>query len=296
MKESISLTMLALPGIILLLIFNYLPMAGIIIAFKDYKPVKGILGSEWCGFDNFKFFFASQDALRTIRNTLCYSVMFIVIGLIASVTLALMFYNLRSSKALKVYNTIVILPKFLSVVIISFLVYSILNPSYGILNSVIIALGGEKVQWYSEAKYWPFILLITQVWRTVGMSSVIYYASLMGLDGGLLEAAQLDGANKWKQIIHVMIPHLVPTMVISTILNIGHIFSGDFGLFYQVPKNQGLLYETTDIINTYVYRALQSGSMAKSTAIGLFQSAAGFLMVILTNAIVKRISPENRLF
>ncbi len=296
MKESISLTMLALPGIILLLIFNYLPMAGIIIAFKDYKPVKGILGSEWCGFDNFKFFFASQDALRTIRNTLCYSVMFIVIGLIASVTLALMFYNLRSSKALKVYNTIVILPKFLSVVIISFLVYSILNPSYGILNSAIIALGGEKVQWYSEAKYWPFILLITQVWRTVGMSSVIYYASLMGLDGGLLEAAQLDGANKWKQIIHVMIPHLVPTMVISTILNIGHIFSGDFGLFYQVPKNQGLLYETTDIINTYVYRALQSGSMAKSTAIGLFQSAAGFLMVILTNAIVKRISPENRLF
>lgn len=295
-KESLSLTVLALPGIVLLFIFNYLPMAGVVIAFKDYRPLKGILGSDWCGLDNFKFFFLSQDAVRTIRNTLGYSILFIVAGLFASVTLALMFYNLRSPKMLKFYNTVVILPKFLSVVIISFLVYTILNPSYGLLNSIIVSLGGTKIQWYSEAKYWPVILLVTQIWRTVGMSSVIYYAALMGLDEGLLEAAQLDGANKWHQIIHIMIPHLVPTMVISTILNIGHIFSGDFGLFYQVPKNQGLLYPTTDIINTYVYRALQAGSMAKSTAVGLFQSVAGFIMVVLTNWIVRKVSPENSLF
>lgn len=295
-KESISLTMLALPGIVLLFIFNYLPMAGIIIAFKDYKPLKGILGSEWCGLENFKFFFTSQDAARVIRNTLGYSILFIVVGLFASVGLALMFYSLRSRKALKFYNTVMILPKFLSVVIISFLTYTILNPSYGIANTIIQAFGGEKVQWYSVPEYWPVILLLVQVWRTVGMSSVIYYSALMGLDEGLLEASTLDGANKLQQIIHIMIPHLIPTMVISTILNIGHMFLGDFGLFYQVPKDQGLLYPATDIINTYVYRALKAGSMAKSTAVGLFQSVAGFIMVILTNTIVRKISPENSLF
>lgn len=295
-KESISLTVLAIPGVVLLFVFNYLPMAGIVIAFKDYKPLKGILGSQWCGLDNFKFFFTSQDAARVIRNTLGYSIMFIIVGLFASVGLALMFYNLRSRKALKFYNTLMILPKFLSIVIISFLVYTILNPSYGLANAIITAFGGEKIQWYSQPQYWPVILLLVQVWRTVGMSSVIYYSALMGLDEGLLEAATLDGANKWQQIIYVMIPHLIPTMVISTILNIGHMFSGDFGLFYQVPKDQGLLYPTTDIINTYTYRALKAGSMAKSTAVGLFQSAAGFFMVVLTNAIVRKISPENSLF
>lgn len=296
LKESLSLTMLAIPGVILLFIFNYLPMAGIVIAFKDFKPVKGIFGSEWCGLDNFKFFFTSQDAARTIGNTVSYSLVFLVLGIVTSVTLALMFYNLRAPKCLKIYNTIVILPKFLSAVIVSFLVYTILNPSYGLLNTVITFFGGERIQWYSEAKYWPVILTVVRIWQVIGMNSVIYYASLMGLDEGLLEAATLDGANKWHQIIHIMIPHLVPTIIITAILEIGGMFSGDFGLFYQVPKDQGLLYPATDVINTYVYRALKSGSMAKSAAVGLFQSVAGCFMVVLTNGIVRKISPENSLF
>lgn len=184
----------------------------------------------------------------------------------------------------------------MSAVIIAFIAYVILNPSYGLLNQAIVALGGEKVQWYSEPAYWPVILTITHVWQTVGMNSIIYYASLMEIDESLLEAASLDGANKWKQTWHVVIPHLIPVMVITTILAIGGLFSGDFGLFYQTPKDVGLLYSTTDIINTYTFWALQSGSLAKSTAVGLFQSVMGLLLISLTNAIVRKVSPENSMW
>ena len=295
-KETFHLDLMSLPGVLLLLVFNYLPMIGIVIAFKDYNPNLGIWGSAWNGFDNFKFFFTSQDAVRTIRNTLLYSSSFLVLDLICAVGLALMFYNLRSKRALKFYNTVVILPRFMSPVIIAFIVYIILNPSYGLLNQLIIALGGSKIQWYSNSKYWPAILTITHIWQTVGMNCIIYYASLMSLDNSLLEAARLDGANKWQETWHVVIPHLIPVMVISTILGLGSLFQGDFGLFYQVPKDVGLLYPTTDIINTYTYRALQSGSFGKSTAVSLFQSTMGCLMVLITNGIVRKVSPENSLF
>ena len=295
-RETFHLDLMVLPGFLLLLIFNYAPMLGLPIAFKDYNPNLGIMKSPWNGWENFRFFFESQDAVRTIRNTLMYSVSFLILDLVCGVTLALMFYNLRSRKALKVYNTIVILPRFMSAVIIAFIVYIILNPSYGLLNHLILALGGSKVQWYSESSYWPVILTITHIWQTVGMNSIIYYASLMGLDEALLEAAKLDGASKWQETWYVVIPHLIPVMVITTILAIGRLFQGDFGLFYQTPKNVGLLYETTDVINTYTYRALQSGAFEKSTAVGLFQSVMGATLVIITNKIVQKISPENSLF
>ncbi len=295
-KETFHLDLMSLPGVLLLVVFNYLPMIGIVIAFKDYNPNLGIWGSAWNGLDNFKFFFTSQDAARTIRNTLMYSSSFLVLDLICAVGLALMFYNLRSRRALKFYNTVVILPRFMSPVIIAFIVYIILNPSYGLLNQLIIALGGSKIQWYSNSKYWPAILTITHIWQTVGMNCIIYYASLMSLDDSLLEAARLDGANKWQETWHVVIPHLIPVMVISTILGLGSLFQGDFGLFYQVPKDVGLLYPTTDVINTYTYRALQSGSFGKSTAVSLFQSTMGCLMVLITNGIVRKVSPENSLF
>lgn len=296
MRESLNLTLLALPGIILLFIFNYIPMGGAVIAFKNYKPLKGIWGSEWCGFENFRFFFESSDAVRVLRNTLGYSSFWIITGVITGVGMALMFYNLRSKKALKFYNTAVILPRFLSAVIVAFLVSTLLNTRYGLLNQLILAVGGEKIMWYSEPGYWPVILTIVHIWCDVGMTSVIYYSALMSLDESLIEAAKLDGANKIQQIFHVMIPHLIPIIIIQVILAIGKMFSGDFGLFYQVPMDSGALYPTTDIINTYTYRALTEGSLARSTAVGLFQSAAGFVMVVITNAIVRKISPENSLF
>lgn len=295
-KETFHLSLMVLPGLLLFLIFNYLPMLGIVIAFKKYNPNLGILGSPWCGLDNFKFFFTSQDAARVIGNTVMYSVVFLAVDLVAGVGLALMFYNLRSRKALKFYNTVVILPRFMSAVIVAFIVYIVLNPSYGIANQILTALGFGGVQWYMKASYWPMILTITHVWQTVGMNSIIYYASLMGLDESLIEAAALDGANKRQQTWHVVIPHLIPVMVITTILAIGHLFSGDFGLFYQVPKDVGLLYSTTDIINTYTFRALRDGALEKSTAVGLFQSLTGLVLVTGTNALVRKISPENSLF
>lgn len=295
-RESISMGVLALPGLILLIIFNYLPMFGVVIAFKNYKPLKGVLGSDWCGFNNFKFFFTSQDAVRTIRNTMCYNSVWIIIGTVCAVGLALMFYSLKSAGAMKFYNTVMILPKFLSAVILAFLTEVFLHYRYGVINQMLNLMGKPAIDWYAKTNAWPIILTVVYLWATVGMSSIIYYASLMGLDEGLIEAAKLDGANKWQQIWNVMIPHLIPIIIIQTILAIGHLFSGDFGLFYQVPKDKGVLYPATDIINTYTFRALQKGNLAQSAAVGLAQSAAGFVMVVVTNAIVKKLSPENSLF
>ena len=295
-RESISMGALALPGVLLLLLFNYVPMFGIVIAFKRYVPLKGIWGSDWCGLDNFKFFFTSQDALRTIRNTMCYNLAWMAIGTVASVGLALMFYHLRSRRALKTYNTIMIFPKFLSTVILAFLAEIFLHPRFGLINTILGKLGGKTPDWYAVPSVWPVVLTVVQLWATVGMASVIYYAALMSLDDGLLEAATLDGASGWQKIWHIMIPHLTPIIIIQNILSIGNIFNGDFGLFYQVPKNSGILYPTTDIINTYTFRALQSGDMSKSAAVGLAQSVAGLIMVLLANAVVKKISPDDAMF
>lgn len=294
--ENIHMTLMVIPGVILVFVFAYLPMPGIILAFKKFNPNLGIWDSPWKGFQNFEFFFRSQDAVRTIRNTVLYSVGFLVIDLVAAVAMALMLYYLKSRKALKFYNTVIILPRFMSMVIIAFIVYTILSPSYGVLNQIIRLFGGDNVQWYMEPAYWPFILTFVHVWQSVGMNSILYYASLMGLDESLIEAARIDGATLWQQIRYVILPHLVPIMVITTILGMGGIFSGDFSLFYQVTKDQGVLYPTTDIINTYVYRALQSGALEKSTAVNLFQSLTGLVLVLATNGIVKRISPENSMF
>lgn len=295
-KNDFELTMLTIPGILCLIIFNYIPMAGIVIAFKNYKPLKGIFASEWVGFENFRFFFESADAVRTIRNTMLYGAWFIVIGTIAGVTLAIMFYFLRSKVALKVYNSIVLLPKFMSIVMVAFIVYALLNPSQGLVNMALKRLGGSEIQWYANPKYWPYILSFVYVWMSAGMSSVIYYASLVGMDESLMEAADIDGALLHHKIMSVLLPHLKSLIIIQIILAIGSIFNGDFGLFYQVPQNVGVLYPTTDIITTYTYRALQEGDLAKSAAVGLFQSAAGCTMVILTNLVVRKISPEDSLF
>lgn len=295
-RESISMGMLAIPGIFLLILFNYVPMFGIVIAFKDFKPLRGIWGSKWVGLNNFKFFFTSQEAVRTIRNTMCYNIAWLFIGTFCAVGLALLFYHMKNRKALKFYNTVILIPKFLSAVILAFLAEIFLSYRFGLINQLLGVFGLDPVDWYTKANAWPFILTIVKVWASVGVTSMIYYASLMGLDEGLIEAARLDGANKVKQIWHVMIPHLIPIIIIQNILAIGQLFTGDFGLFYQVTKDSAMLYPTTDIINTYTFRALQNGSLSRSAAVGLAQSAAGFVTVVVTNAIVKKISPENSLF
>lgn len=295
-KDNFEFLLLALPGLVLLFIFNYMPMYGAIMAFKKFNPNLGIWKSPWSGLKNFEFFFTSQDAVTVTRNTLLYNSAFIVLDLIFAVVLALLLYNLRSKIALKVYHTIVVLPKFLSAVLIAFIAYAVLNAQYGVLNAAIQMFGGTAVDWYSKPEAWPFILTIVHLWQYVGNNSILYYATLMSIDDSLFEAARIDGASKLQMTRKICIPHLKSVMVITTILAIGGIFGGDFGLFYQVPKNIGTLYPTTDIIPTYVFRGLQDGNLAISAAIGLFQSVVGMILVVITNLIVRKISPENSLF
>lgn len=296
LTENISMMWMVLPGLIAIFLFWAMPIPMIVIGFKDFKAIDGIWASDWNGLGNLEFFLESPEFGRTMRNTLLYGIGFIVTGLITSVGLALMFYFLRSNKALKFYNTTVILPRFMSAVIVSFVVYALLHPTAGMVNKIIIACGGDLVKWYQEPKYWPYILFIVHTWTSVGMGSVMYYAQLIGLDPTLMEAAEIDGANRVQQIRHVILPHMLPMMITLTILNIGHVMGGDIGLFYQVPKKQGILFEWTDIINTYTYRALIDGALEKSAAVGIFQSIIGLILVIGTNMIVKKISPENSMF
>ena len=296
-RNNFELSMMLVPGILFFLVFSYLPMIGVIVAFKDYRNNLGIFGSEWIGFRNFKFFFTSQDAWRIARNTVGYGFLFIILGIVCAVTIAILLYEVKNKLALKFYQTTMILPHFLSWVIVGYITYILLEPNMGILNQILNFFGLKSINWYLESKYWVVILPVVNVWKTVGLNCIMYYAALMGIDEQLFEAATVDGASKWKQIRYITLPSLVPLMSVLTILNIGSIIKGDFGLFYNIPRNVGLLYSTTDIIDTYIYRGLQTGDdIGITTAVGLFQSFVGFIMVVTTNKIVKKISPDNSLF
>lgn len=284
-------SLLAIP-VGLVILFNYVPMFGIIIAFKNYKYNLGIFGSEWVGFKNFEFFFKSNDFFRITRNTLMLNASFIVFGVLAAIIIALLLFELKSRLATKIFQTTMITPNFLSWVVVSYMGYAFLNPQYGFINTIF----NIKTDWYSEPNAWPVILNITYVWKHVGMDCILYYAALMGMDSSLLEAADIDGANKWQKTIKIMLPTLIPILTISIIMKIGGIFRADFGLFYQMTRDVGKLYPITDVIDTYIFRTMRVvGNMGMSSAIGLLQSAVGFVLVIVTNAIVKKISPENSL-
>lgn len=296
-KRDMQLYSLCALPMILVFLFNYLPMGGIIIAFKDYKYSKGILGSKWVGLDNFRFLFKSNDFFRITWNTLELNFIFIVVGIVAAVLVAVLMYGIQSRHASKVYQTVLITPYFMSWVIVSYIVYAFLNPSYGMLNKVIEGLGGEPIDWYSSPGAWTYILTICSVWKHVGMDSVVYYAALMGIDSSLFEAARIDGANRRQITWKITIPSLIPLITILTILKIGNIFRADFGLFYQVTRNVGTLYSRTDVIDTYVYRTMREiGDMGMSSAVGLIQSLVGFVLVLVTNHAAKKIDPESSLF
>ncbi|GKX28194.1 sugar ABC transporter permease [Vallitalea longa] len=296
LKKNMELLLLTLPAIIVYFIFSYIPMFGVIIAFKDYKAPKGILGSAWNGIENFKFFFTSQDAWRITRNTVGYALIFIAINLIAGVFVALLLYEVRSKKALKFYQTSMMLPRFLSWVIVGYITYTFLSPTMGIINQVIQFFGGQSIDWYSKVSAWPWILVITNTWKVIGLNCIMYYAALMGVDKAYFEAAQIDGANRLQQIIHISIPSIKPLMIVLTLLAFGNIFRGDFGLFYVIPRDVGVLYPATDIIDTYVYRGLRTGNLGTTAAVGLFQSLVGFVMIVTMNGIVRKVEPESSLF
>lgn len=296
-KSEWQLYSLCLIPVLLVILFNYIPMGGIIIAFKDYRYNLGILGSKWVGLKNFEFFFKSSEFTRITWNTLYMNFIFIVVGTVSSVLTAVLLFGLKSRNATKVFQTTLITPHFLSWVVVAYMVYAFLNPQYGFLNVILEKVGLQKVDWYATPKAWPFILSIAYVWKGVGMDSVVYYAALMGIDTGLFEAADIDGANPFQRLRTIIIPELVPLLTILTILKIGNIFRADFGLFYQLPRDVGLLYSTTDVIDTYVFRAMRViGDMSMASAVGFLQSVVGFVLVVATNYITGKIDPENTLF
>lgn len=293
---------MVLPGALWFLVLKYIPIMGTIIAFKDFRIdrrgfIFSIINSKWVGFSNFKFMFATNDAFIAIRNTLFYNVLWIFIGLIISVSFAIMLNELNKKCFRKIYQTAMFFPYFLSWVVVAYFVYSFLSPKSGVVNNWMEAQGMKEIMWYMEPKYWPFILTFVNIWKTAGYGSVIYLAAIIGIDESYYEAAMIDGANRWKQIWHITLPLLKPMMIILSILALGRIFNSDFGMFYNVPRDSGALYSTTSVIDTYVYRGLMHlGNIGMSTAAGLMQSVVGFILILTTNAIIRRIEPDSALY
>lgn len=297
-KEHWPLYVMLLPGMLYLLINNYVPMAGIVIAFKKLNFAKGIFASPWAGLDNFKFLFSSRDAWIITRNTLLYNVAFILVNMIVGIAIAILICEVRNTRMKKLYQSAILLPFLMSMVILSYIVYALLSSENGLVNNAILeALHRDPIQWYQQPKYWPFILVIANCWKGVGYGCLIYIASLIGIDPSYYEAARLDGASKWQEITKITLPCLVPTIVTLLLLSIGRIFYSDFGLFYQVPMNSGVLFPTTNVIDTYVYRALiEQGNISMSSAAGVYQSVVGFVVVMLSNWIVRRADKDQALF
>jgi len=286
------------PGVLYLLINNYAPMFGLVIAFKDINFTKGIFASDWIGFKNFEFLFKTQDAFIITRNTILYNGGFIIINTVVAIAVAILLNEIKNHFLARFYQSVILLPYLISMVIVSYLVFANLSVETGFINkSILQPLGLKAISWYSEPQYWPVILTLVNLWKNVGFSCIIYFAAIIGIDKEYYEAATLDGAGKWSQIIYITIPTIKPVIIMLTLLSIGRIFYSDFGLFYQVPMDAGALYSTTNVIDTYVYRGLiKLGDVGMSSAAGLYQSVVGFILVLASNFIVSKIDKDNAIF
>lgn len=301
LKANKELLFLTIPGTIWFLIFAYLPMFGIIIAFKDWKIHGGffesLVNSKWVGLDNFKFLFASTDAWLITRNTVLYNIVFIVLGIVLPVTLAILLKELLNKKLSKFYQSAMFLPYFLSWVVVSYCLFAFLSPEKGYVNAILEKMGNSGISWYTEPKYWVFIIIFMSQWKGIGYGTVVYLASICGIDKSYYEAAMIDGASKWQQIKYITIPLLKPVLIIMFITAVGGMFRADFGLFYQLPKNSGALYPVTNVIDTYVYRGLTNlGNIGMSSAAALYQSFVGLILILVTNGIVRKVDNENAFF
>lgn len=296
-RRFLPIYFMALPGLIYLFINNFLPLPGLVLAFKKYSAKKGIFGSEFVGFKNFKYLFATKDAFTITRNTILYNIVFIVVNTVLAVFVAILLAEM-TSKLKKAYQCLILLPYMISMVIVSYLVFGFLSTDNGFINNTVLPLfGKEPIAFYMEKKYWPYILVFVDAWKVVGYNCIVYMATILGIDRGIYESAAIDGAGKWKQVSKITLPLLRPTIIMMTLLAVGRIFYSDFGLFYQVPMNQGALFDVTNTIDTYVYRGLlELGDMSMSAAAGLYQSIIGFILIVCSNLLVKKIEPESALF
>lgn len=289
--------LLLAPAVIYTLIFAYYPMTGVVLAFKKYNYVGGIWGSPWNGFENFRFFFLSGQAGRVIRNTVMYNIMFITVGTVTQIAVAVFLTEVSNKHFRKISQSMMFLPFFISWVIVGVMAFNIFSSDYGFLNQLFISLGGEKFSFYTKPAVWPFILLFFNIWKGVGYGSVMYLAAIMGIDTSIYEAAAIDGANVFKRIIHVTIPAIMPTVIILLLMSIGGIFKGNFDMFYNLVGTNGLLFNSTDVIDTLAFRALiTSNNFGMSAAIGLFQSVLCFITVLVANKMVRLYDKDYSLF
>jgi putative aldouronate transport system permease protein len=300
-KNKIYLLMV-LPVTIWFILFSYIPMLGTVLAFKQFRIhrdgfIASVIHSKWIGLENFKFLFGTKDAFIITRNTVVYNLVFILLGLLFSLFFAIVLNELKNKRLVKFYQTGILLPYFISMVIVSYFGLAFLSMDKGLLNYFLGMFGKAPIQWYNKAQYWPYILTLIHIWKGTGIFSVIYFAAIIGIDKTYFEAAMIDGATKLQQVIHITLPFLVPLITILTLLNIGRIFFSDFGLFYQVPFQSGPLFPVTQVIDTYVFRSLRgTGNIGMSTAAGLYQSLVGFILIVSANYIVKKTNKENAIY
>lgn len=298
LKRFWPLYLMLLPGTVYLVINNYVPMTGIVVAFKQYNVRDGLYNSPNIGLKNFEFLFKTNDAWLITRNTILYNLVFIVLGTVLAIAVAIILNEIRSKQAKQVYQTVILIPYLISMVVVSYLAFAFLSDGHGFLNhSVLPLFGVDPISWYNQPRYWPFILVLINIWKGIGYNCILYYATICGIDHSLYEAAVVDGANRWKQVVNITLPCLKPTIIILTLMSLGNIFRSDFGLFYQVPMNSGALINVTNTIDTYVYRGLmQTNNIGMSSAAGVYQSVVGFALVLTANFIVRKVDNESSLF
>ena len=295
--QNRTLILMCVPAIVFFFVFSYMPMPGAYIAFTNFQYNKGIWHSPFVGLNNFKFLFSSGQLTLLLRNTILYNLAFIVLGNVLQLTFAILLNEVRSAGFKKTSQSLMFLPYFISDVLVSLLVYNLLNYDYGFISNLVRALGGEMPKVYQMAGAWPFIIILVNLWKGTGYGTVVYFAAITGMDSSMLEAAQIDGANGFQRIRYIILPTLKPTVVILFLFAIGGILKGNFGLFYNLVGNNSMLFNTTDIIETYVYRSMMNSfNFSQSSAVGLFQSVVGFFIVMAANAFVKHLDPDYALF
>lgn len=293
-----ALVMMAMPAVILLVLFNYIPMTGLILAFKNFDFSLGLYKSPWCGFENFRYLFLVGDTFWKItRNTVGYYIAFTVIGVVTEVLIAIGINELVFKRAGKIMQSIMIMPTFISYVAVSYIVYALLRPNIGMIPQMLTSMGAKAPNFYMTKEYWPFILIIVNAWKNAGYGSVLYLATLTGIDPELYEAASLDGANTWHKMRYITIPMLSTMIVIKVLLGLGNIMHSNTGLFYQVTRNMSPLYDTTQVLDSYVLNSIMTSiNYGASSATTFYQSIVGLIMVVSVNLIVRKISPEHSLF
>lgn len=295
--QNRTLILMCVPAIVFFFVFSYMPMPGAYIAFTNFQYNKGIWHSPFVGLNNFKFLFTSGQLTLLLRNTILYNLAFIILGNVLQLTFAILLNEVRCAGFKKTSQSLMFLPYFISDVLVSLLVYNLLNYDYGFISNLVRALGGDMPKVYQMAGAWPFIIVLVNLWKGTGYGTVVYFAAITGMDSSMLEAAQIDGANGFQRIRYIILPTLKPTVIILFLFAIGGILKGNFGLFYNLVGNNSMLFNTTDIIETYVYRSMMNSfNFSQSSAVGLFQSVVGFFIVLAANAFVKHLDPDYALF